>query len=146
MNGEQIYYILKSDPFSEIIFKDVLPSDELPSIIDSPALYVMNTQDHTLPGGHWTCLFKNGDKIEFFDSLGQTPDYYNTNWITIINRNATKLEVNERIQDYNTNTCGLYCIYYSLLRARGCRMTDIVKLFYVNDLARNEEIIKSLLI
>jgi hypothetical protein len=145
MNSDEIYFQLKTDSFCDIIFKNVLSSDQLPSVITSPSLYIVNSEDHTLPGEHWLAIYKIHDKVEFFDSLGNTPDYYNINWLKIIANNALELEINDRIQNYDTNTCGKYCVFYALLRARDWTMEEIVQLFYANDLRKNEEIINKLI-
>ena len=44
----------------------------------------------------------------------------------------------KRLQDYNTNTCGLYCLFYSYYSCRSCDLKSIIKC-YTNDLKKMKE-------
>ena len=48
---------------------------------------------------------------------------------------------NQRIQDFNTQTCGLYCLFYSYYASRSCSLANIVYCFD-EDLDNNECIVK----
>ena len=43
-----------------------------------------------------------------------------------------------QIQLDDSNTCGLYCIYYVKLRCRGHEMNDIINTFSSTDLIEND--------
>ena len=78
--------------------------------------------------------------VEYFDSLGKKPK---KEIISILFHNSQFCVYNtERIQDYNTNSCGLYCLFYSYYACRDCSMTNIVSCFDDN-LKNNEKIVKS---
>ena len=48
----------------------------------------------------------------------------------------------ERIQDYDTNSCGLFCLFYSYYACRLCNMMSIISCFDDN-LQSNERIVKN---
>ena len=47
--------------------------------------------------------------IEFFDSLGHTPDFYGFRFPSGI---PVRLVLGYRTQSLNTNTCGHYCLFF----------------------------------
>lgn len=79
--------------------------------------------------GHWTCLFKNKNGINFFDSYGNKPDEIlnfipnnmnnkleqnHNNLIKLLYNSKENIYYNEKplqITDENINTCGRWCIF-----------------------------------
>ena len=76
---------------------------------------------------------------EFFDSLGKTPDYYNFEGVL----EKPYLTIQNRLQDFGSNTCGLYCIYYVLCRYAGMSMMDFVNVFSVRELELNDRLVRT---
>ena len=86
--------------------------DEIPLIENNKSL-IFNLQNSNQPGSHWISLSRNNNNIFIFDSfgIGHIPKntykiYKNFNIITNI----------YRIQDINSNLCGLFCILFYLYK------------------------------
>jgi hypothetical protein len=88
--------------------------------------------EHTLNNGHWVCLLRYNDIIEFFDSYGKPPSYslkYTTktenkklgqdkNYLDFL-LNGTKKKVIYNNIDYqkgkmDINSCGAHCVFRCL--------------------------------
>jgi hypothetical protein len=82
---------------------------------------------------------------EFFDSLGSAPETYHRRFAIVLIVNGPQYYYcSSRIQPDDTDTCGLYCLYYFKRRHRGMELPDIVEDFSTVDLKRNEDnILKS---
>ena len=78
-------------------------------------------------------------KFEHFDSQGRKPDNKIHNLLMI--NNMTYKYNNQRLQNFLTETCGLYCIYYSYYSSKNRNMEDILKDFNSN-LENNDQIVK----
>ena len=89
MNTSQIGAVLKNLSFTKSSFQGVYPSDRLPKEIeDYPVALVANVDPHDKPGSHWCAFYidENQDG-EFFDSYGQAPQDYTTNFKYFLDRN-----------------------------------------------------------
>lgn len=101
----------------------VCSSDELKfikSIQNKPCVIISNTEPRNMPGRHWIAFFYNpGKVIEFFDSFGKEPLYYNSDFELFLSKYSNIYSLStKQIQNDNSNVCGLYCIlyYYSKLQ------------------------------
>ena len=116
MNTQQIDAILSSDYMTKNLFRGVFAIDQLPTICDG--MYVINTDEQDKPGEHWLAVYNK----EYFDSFGFPPqdkraiDFLETN----VMYNCVSL------QPLLSNSCGFYCVYYLLQRARGESMEEII--------------------
>jgi len=76
----------------------------------------------------------------FFDSLGNAPETYHHCFANILIVNGPQYYYClSQIQPDDTDTCGMYCLYYFKRRHRGMELLDIVKYFSTVDLKGNEE-------
>lgn len=101
---------------------------------------IANTDVRGGPGKHWvTFYFTDDGPDEFFDSLGKTPRHYNFE----LELHKPYLTNCNRLQDFGSDTCGLYCIYYVMCRYAGMTMSDIVKVFSVLDLKMNDRFVSA---
>ncbi|CAC5380322.1 unnamed protein product [Mytilus coruscus] len=110
----------------------VCSADDLPTYLsDRPRMFVVNTDKCDQKGSHWVAFhFPASDPPEFFDSLGQLPETYKHYFRNLLIVNGPQYcVVNNRIQPDDSETCGLYCIYYVKLRCRGLKMEDILNNF-----------------
>ena len=144
MNSDQILKVLLSDLLvRRVPSVKVLACDQLPDHINptKTAAFVINTDPISLPGEHWVALFYNGlGRFYYMDSYGLPPlnDYI----VTFIKAHSTRPYVyNPRaLQHIINSTCGLYCIYFVLIKARGGTMKHFHTPFtgtyhqYVNDM------------
>jgi hypothetical protein len=122
MNGEQITSLLKRDPVTRQCFTDIVPANHLPHKL-LPGLYVVNTDPDTEPGTHWVVFYQpSKGPSEFFDSFANPPQYYHKQWKS----DTYNLKV---LQASDSNTCGLYCVYFALHRCRGKTMKKTLEVF-----------------
>ena len=74
--------------------------------------------------------FDGGGRAEFFDSYGKSPEYYNEQFVTCLQRNSVVQSYNsEKLQNDSSNVCGQYCLFYLIHRLRNRSMYSILKLF-----------------
>jgi len=79
---------------------------------------------------------------EFSDSLGNAPETYHRRFDNVLIVNGPQYYYcSSQIQPDDTDTCGLYCLYYFKRRHRGMKFPDIVKDFSTVDLKGSEDTI-----
>ncbi|QKS69581.1 putative virion-maturation protease [Drosophila-associated adintovirus 2] len=142
MNTLQIEQILFNNPNTKKIFKGVFAADKLPVKINThPSIVIANTDSSDKPGTHWVAFyFKNAETAEFFDSYGQYPS--NNYFINILKRNSKKFTFNrQQVQGYFSNTCGHYCILFSLFKSKNKTTKYFLNTFKKNDYMYNDKII-----
>lgn len=100
-------------------FAGVYPRDLIPhQLRPYKKTIVVNTDPHDRPGMHWVCLYLNTPIIEYFDSYGLPPLHHEIR--DFIARHAQQWDYNRnRYQEYSTDICGQYCVYYLQQRHRG---------------------------
>lgn len=67
--------------------------------------------------------------MEFFDSYGHSPGYYTDFFITFIKQFKTVDYSDKHLQSNYSNICGLYCLFYFMLRLKNISLVDIVNMF-----------------
>ena len=103
---------------------------------------ISNTDTSGGPGKHWVVLyFPEQGPHEFFDSLGNSPNYYGVGFEKFLDKKY--LMCTTQLQQTTSNVCGLYCVYYVLKRCQGNTMRDIVKEFNVLNKNENDRFIVS---
>ena len=86
---------------------------------------IENTDTKDGPGKHLvTFYFTDRGPDKLFDSLGNTPEYYNVGFETLL-QNPYLMNCS-RLQDLGSDPCGLYCAYYLVCRYAGKTMKDLV--------------------
>ena len=100
-------------------FLGVFPCDRIPKTSKYAYSMIINTDNHRLPGSHWTAIIIRGQSMYFFDSFGR--NFNNNSFPLDFITNMTKLSHNKVVrfnnkvlQSFSSNTCGLYCIYLIL--------------------------------
>ena len=127
MNTLQINHVLKTNPVTRQFFSGVYPVDFLEKISEKPKLIIGNTDTSYNEGKHWILFFFNEDNVEFFDSLGNSPSYYNIEFVKFMKKYAKTCFLSDtRIQPEDTDLCGHYCIYYAHKRCQGYNMNVIL--------------------
>ena len=140
MNTREIHSALVSDDNIKKIYKGVFALDQIPISLNVPWLIVVNLDPSYKEGSHWVVLCQtNPYLISHFDSLGKNPDNYIHN-LLMLKRKQYQYN-NVRLQNYLTDTCGLYCIYFSYYISRGWTLRQILSRFSDN-LYKNEYIVK----
>ena len=133
MDTNQLINYLKSDHYSKHHFCGVLSIDKLPiRKVKRPCSFIINTHESSLPGEHWfAILIPRKGKIEYFYSYGLKP--FKKEVYDFIKANNLKFIYNtKQIQDYGSENCGKYCIFYIYMRSRGFSLKDILNFFVSN--------------
>ena len=106
-------------------FLGVYPRDRIPStshITRYPCSYVANTDTHDQSGSHWVAFYlESTTNIEFFDSYGMHPSFYDFNVGPIMHYNS------DSFQRTNTDVCGEYCILFLSLRSHKQTLITIIR-------------------
>ena len=66
--------ILKRDHVTKKGYLGAYPACEIPISKKTRYFFITNTDRHDKPGKHWTAWMVEGDKVEFFDSFGRSPN------------------------------------------------------------------------
>ena len=94
-----------------------------------PAAYIYNVLPSTSREiGHWVAIFISPDwRIEYFDSYGIRPP---EKLFKMMKRWSSKIIWNrKRFQNYNSNVCGLYILYYIYFKCFGWSLQEIQQHF-----------------
>ncbi len=149
MNGGEIEDVIYNDIQTYKHFGGVWAADEVKTLIPSQRhkLFIINTDEKHKPGSHWTCFYFDGDTAEFFDPVAHTPNYYHKYFVHFLQRySKTYLYNNSRIQNYNSELCGAYCIMFCMYRSRGMSMECFVKTFCKSNLLCNDQVVKDFML
>lgn len=146
MNSKNIFDLLMSNEDVKKQFKGILASDQLNIFqIERPALYVVNTDTSNNAGIHWVCIYfpDSNKNVGFFDPLAKSPEMYNIFISTFLTANSSNIMYsNKRIQNYFTNSCGVFCVLFAMLRCNKKSFLDIL-LIFTNDLEKNEKVVQN---
>ena len=127
------------------MFRGVFPRDKLPRVnIQRPTAYVINTDHSTGRGLHWVCVWFDGQgRAEYFDSFGLPPVHPSIKHFIV--RNCIYYRYNQRLlQSLTSSACGLYAVYYILMKSRGSSLARVQAVFFVNNLWGNDRRVWSL--
>ena len=140
MDTTDLETYIKADERISKFYGGVLAKDMLPRIPKKPGFYIVNTDTSEKPGSHWIVVFVIDNEIsEYFDPLGKSPDGY---FISYLTQQSGSYRYNvKRCQNYVSNICGQYCLFFCYFRARAYSMEDILKMFQENDLVYNDQLV-----
>ena len=141
MDSYEIARYMRLDEKIRDQFYGVYSLDLIPKKLPIASLVIVNLDYSTDKGSHWVVLHRvNNEVVEHFDSAGKQPK---RDIVNNLFSNALSYKYNnKRVQNYQTDTCGLFCLYYSYHSSRGRTMQSILSDFSVN-LKSNEEMIIS---
>ena len=105
-------------------FLGCFSDDEISKLVLKPTCFIIVNLDVSVgPGSHWVALGIFPNSIEVFDSLGfdifswPTLPYGLLQFLYKISFRK-KVKVIPRLQSKRSTLCGLFCIFYILLRSR----------------------------
>ena len=106
-------------------FGGVYAVDKIPTNVTNK-FYIFNIDPANKSGRHWIAMYF--DKTpEYFDSLGEPPSTYNTNFENVLVNNGPEYFMNTQIlQSKGSEFCGQYCVFCVTLRALGHSLGEIL--------------------
>ena len=118
MQGFEFHQYINAFPMLKKQFKGIFSIDTLPKSLKLRQFLICNTDLSSGSGQHWFVLLKNSPKsLECFDSLGVSFEKKELLEKFCKIRRIEELEFNETsFQAINSNSCGLYAIYYIIQR------------------------------
>ena len=138
LNTDEIDELLKN--FNK--FKGGFPCDQIPNFSDNEYSIIINVDASDLPGSHWTALVVRGNNVYYFDSFGRLYDNFSfpNNYISYLSQicNGKKVTYQKNVlQDFHSNTCGEYCVYFIKQMEKNVIFSSIFRDFNEN-LKRND--------
>ena len=142
MNTKQINHFAYTDNEISKYYIGTFPIDLIPKKIQGkPSLLIVNTlksTESTNMIGHWIAIYINKSQKEYFDSYGLP--IFDETLIDLLQSKYKRLKT--RLQAFNSDVCGQYCLYFIYQKARGKSFSDIVKVFKINDSSYNDKFVK----
>ena len=141
MNTEEVFEMMKSDKEISKIFIGVYPIDLIPHDLPILSLIVVNLDSSEKKGSYWIVLHFQRKHVEYFDSLGKQPKKEIHDLLP--SKGFTYKYNKKRIQSPHTDSCGMFCFYYSYYN---CRKIDYNVLLtnFTSNLQCNEDIVEKL--
>ena len=129
MNTTQLQQYMLSDSYIKQYYGGVLARDQIPIYVNKPKIFIVNTDPINQPGQHWVSMWID-EVSEHFDSIGQKPlkDFEHF----LISNGPQYMFNSKRLQNYNSNVCGQYCLFYAYYRCRGYKFKEIIDMFSKN--------------
>lgn len=141
MNTSELQCCIKCDPILNDHIIGVFSADMLPQTYQRyPFGFIANTDKHSKAGKHWCAFYaERPGTVEFFDSFGENPAYYNAFFPSWINKNAYTLKINDKVvQGQHSDVCGQYCLYFLHQRLTGKSMHNTLKIFCIENQSDND--------
>jgi len=144
MNTIQINKLMENDKYTKKIYLGTFPIDKLPVKLKYPSGFILNNQKSNEPGEHWIAIyFDKHKKCEFFDSFGNSPNYYNLqNYLKKVSKGHKTFNKKKLQSDYSS-FCGYYCILFLLFKARCFSLKKFLS--YFKDSHSNDILLKNLI-
>ena len=141
--------LMKLASFYDISIIDIIPKNELPDD-QMEGNYIINMQSSYMGNGtHFVLLILNKLHSFYFDSFGEPPPIEVSDYVKRFKSKHFSCS-DTQIQDLKSENCGYYC--FSLLLyikhsvnknlIQSCK--NYIKLFDLSNMARNDEILKSI--
>ena len=132
MNTFEIANALRREKVTKNLFYGVYPSDKIPKNFftrKGEGGIVFNFDASHLAGSHWVSVYKdNIGNVEYFDSYGLPPLHPN-----VIEMFRGKITYNnKRLQGFNSDVCGAYCLYFLYKKGQKKSLKTIVEQFGKN--------------
>ncbi len=113
MQGFELIQYFEDFPELKKHFNGIYSIDTLPSTIKFRTFCICNTDFKNGFGKHWICFLRNSlSQVECFDSLGLTDDKKQLILTYCKFKQKTLLFNESQFQKNETDSCGLFCIYF----------------------------------
>ena len=103
-------------------FRGVFSKDQLPAEPNKRECGIINLEDSTGPGTHWTAYYKSPTKTFYFDSFGLSPPKEMLEYL------KTEIIYNEeQVQGADDVVCGQYCLFILYHLNKNVNFFDTIK-------------------
>jgi hypothetical protein len=139
MDTATLTSMCRNDKAIAKMFLGVFANDKLPKSDTYSSCFIANTQPHTHTGEHWVAVSINANgKATYFCSYGRPPTKQMTSWLQ--KHSKEWCSTTERLQSYQSTTCGAYCVIFLHFMSRDVALRDILDLF-TNDYKENDNVV-----
>lgn len=144
MNGAQMSHFLSMDHYTGRCFEGfaMRNSRSLPgNKRNNPALYILNTDVNSGPGEHWCVAYYRDGVLEFFDSFGFHPTFYQFDQL-LSSRKFSDYTFNPHmLQHFSSKFCGHHCLFFAYHRCRGLAFEEVLNLYDLNNPTKNDRMV-----
>ena len=152
MNAASLHKHCSADSYIKKSYRGIFTMDAPPSMRPPPpASYILNTAESTdAKGEHWIVVYEQqqgpggGAPPLLFDSFGFRPLSYGDvfmKWLGQAPGAAAVQSNEERVQDWATVTCGLYCLMALRHFGAGAGLDALMRRFSTMDSHYNEQLV-----
>ena len=140
MNGRELNTFAKLLKISR--WRGIYFADQIPVNLKPKDIYIINccsSKKIKSRGHHWLAVhIKNKNIVEIFDSSGLHPNQLKNLKLP----SCKKIFFNSRrLQNYRSETCGLYCLFFAKLRSNGIKNWNFVGRYFSKNLEKNDKYI-----
>ena len=139
MNTHQIDSLLSN----ESKFKGSCPCDLIPDIKEQEYSVIVNTDNASKEGEHWTAIVIDHDTVYFMDSFGR--NYNNKSFPKDYRQLLRELFIGKKVvyndrvlQSFQSNACAEFCIFFIKKFYEGVPFSSIFRSF-TDDLCSNDK-------
>ena len=146
MNSLEIDAIMNNDLWKRN-YGGIFACDAIPKYLCITCNFgiICNLSESNSLGTHWIAIYmpEKGTCLEYFDSYGMPPS--NEHFFAVLKEGKLSYCFNKvQIQNFGSDVCGEYCIFFLLLRFSGVDYDKILDIFS-NDFELNDEFISKLI-
>lgn len=127
LSNDDINYILDPDT-NILVYKDLANYDSIDDVFDPLGRCILLYSIEAVNNGHWVCMWRKGNKINYFDPYGQPPEepkeWVDTNdnrmmgqgrnmLTNLLKKSGCEVYYNTypyQKMDNSTATCGRWCV------------------------------------
>ena len=143
MRGIDILDVLSGDDIVLDLFGGIFAKDQLVfELPNKEIFFICNTDISSSEGKHWVVIYlpREGNNIEYFDSLGKRQDNLFVHFMSKSNRFVLYNKI--RLQSSVSEACAYYCLYFVYFRCRGVSFIDILTSFSIDLNVNEKDVIK----
>jgi hypothetical protein len=143
MNTREIDAVLRLCRQTRGLFLGTFACDAIPATAITaprPFALVVNTAPSAHPGHHWVAVFVDSqNRASYMDSCAEPP----VPDIAVFLAQFPRVDrLRYRLQDYFSDVCGQYSVFFVYKRARGFSIERLTRLFSRRNFAKNDTYVK----
>lgn len=146
MYTNQIYVILSCDQVTSKYFRGVFACDKIKNLCIEKStekyFIIVNTHSSKSPGQHWLLFFVVNNTCILFDSMAKSLSFYGDcvkdGFHMFSNNCNVQISSARRLQAFESNLCGIYCIYVARELCRK-KSINMIENCFSNDHTKNDK-------